>query len=356
VESLIVLRSQAELVRSVGLCRKRFVEAANSVILMACFGIVAAQPQGQPADNKLMALLPRSVPAPKENPTTPQKVALGKLLFFDPRLSGNNTMSCATCHAPDKAFGDSLPQGKGAAGNTLKRNTPSLLNVSFYSSFFWDGREKSLEAQALLPIQAPDEMNQGLDELERELNAVPAYVEKFRAVFGTKVTRDSIAKALASFERTLVTESSPYDRYLGGEKDALSTEAKRGMELFFGSAACARCHQGPLLSDEKFYRIGFTTDKGQGSVTGKSEDNYKFRTPSLRNVARTGPYMHDGSHKTLDDVLFYYLRGVPNSAADGLPLDVDSLQGVALDEIPDLIAFLEALSGLEPRIDPPELP
>jgi cytochrome c peroxidase len=341
---------------SIRLFRAWLVKAAGTVILMASVGIVAAQSQAQPTSEKPMAPLPKSVPAPKENPTTPEKVALGKLLFFDPRLSGNNKMSCATCHAPEKALGDGLSQGKGAAGNTLNRNTPSLLNVGFNSSFFWDGREKSLEAQALLPVQAVEEMNQNLAELEKELNAVPAYVEQFRTVFGTKVTRDGIAKALASFERTLVTGPSPYDRYLRGEKNALSPEAKRGMELFFGNAGCARCHQGPLLSDGKFYRLGFTQDKGRGLVTGKTEDHYKFRTPSLRNVARTGPYLHDGSHKTLDDVLFYYLRGVPNFGSDGLSLDIESLQGVALDEIPDLIAFLDGLTGEEPKIAPPELP
>ena len=342
--------------RKINLCRMLLVDVAGTMILMASAGLVAAQSQAQPTSEKPMAPLPKTVPAPKENPTTPEKITLGKLLFFDPRLSGNNKMSCATCHAPDKAFGDGVPQGKGAAGNTLKRNAPSLLNVGFNSSFFWDGREKSLEAQALLPIQAVDEMNQDLDELEKELNAVGAYVKQFQAVFSTKVTRDGIAKALAAFERTLVTLPSPYDHYLGGEKDALSPEAKRGMEIFFGDAGCARCHQGPLLSDEKFYRLGFTNDKGRGLVTGKTEDNYKFRTPSLRNVSRTGPYMHDGSHKTLDEVLFFYLRGVQNAAADGLSLDIESLQGVALDEIPDLIAFLEALTGELPKIAPPELP
>ena len=146
-----------------------------------------------------------------------------------------------------------------------------------------------------MPIQAADEMNQDLDQLEKKLNAVPGYAKQFQAVFGTKVTRDGIAKALAAFQRTLVTGPSPYDRYLGGEKNALSEEAKRGMELFFGDAGCARCHRGPLLTDEKFYRLGVSNDKGRGLVTGKTEDDYKIRTPSLRNVARTGPYMHDGS-------------------------------------------------------------
>jgi cytochrome c peroxidase len=326
------------------------------VFLTTWGGPFANHAEAQPAPVQLISALPDVVPAPKDNPTTPEKVALGKLLFFDPRLSGNNQISCATCHQPDKALGDGSSLGKGASGNTLARNTPSLLNVGFNSTFFWDGRAKSLEEQALLPIQAADEMNQDLGELEQELNAIPGYVERFKSAFGTKVTRKGIAEALAAFERTLVTHRSPYDRYLRGEKDALSQEAKRGMELFFGSAGCARCHQGPLLTDQKFYRLGFSRDKGLGSITGKPEDNYKFRTPSLRNVARTGPYMHDGSLGTLDDVLFFYLRGVPSGGPSGLPLDIESLQGVSIDETPDLIAFLQALSGPEPEIAAPVLP
>ena len=327
-----------------------------TMILMASFCFVATEAKAQPTSAKQMAPLPKTVPAPKDNPTTPEKVALGKQLFFDPRLSGDNKMSCATCHRPDKAFGDGLPQAKGAGGKKFKRNTPSLLNVGFYSTYYWDGRAKSLEEQALMPIQAADEMNQDLDQLEKKLNAVPGYAKQFQAVFGTKVTRDGIAKALAAFQRTLVTGPSPYDRYLGGEKDAFSAEAKRGMELFFGDAGCARCHRGPLLTDEKFYRIGISHDKGRGLVTGKTEDNYKFRTPSLRNIARTGPYMHNGSYKTLGDVLFFYFRGVPTSGPDRLPLDIESLQSIPYSEMSDLIAFLEALTGEEPKIAPPKLP
>src|ERR1019366_6856628 len=159
-------------------------------------------------------------------------------------------------------------------------------------------------------------------------------------VFGTKVTRDGIAKALAAFQRTLVTGPSPYDRYLAGQKNALSGESKQGMELFFGSAGCVRCHSGPLLTDEKFYRLGVSQDKGRGLVTGKKEDNYKIRTPSLRNVTSTGPYMHDGSQKSLSDVVTFYYRGARTSGPDGLSLDIEPLLGNSFSEIGPLVAFL----------------
>lgn len=301
--------------------------------------------------------LPRTVSSPKDNPLSAPKVALGKQLFFDPRLSGDNTMSCATCHVPEKALGDGLPRAKGFGGKELARNTQTVLNAGFYDRYFWDGRARSLEEQALMPIQSPDEMNQSLDELEQELGAVPGYVKQFQQVFSTNVTREGIAKSLAAFQRTLVTEPSPFDRYLAGEKSALSSEAKEGFELFTGSAGCVRCHKGPLLSDGKFYRLGVSfDDPGAAAVTGNKNDVAKFRTPSLRNVAQTGPYMHNGSMNTLDDVVMYYYRGVPNSSARGLELDVAPLIGNSFSEMPALVAFLKSLSGEIPEITPPELP
>ncbi len=306
---------------------------------------------------KPLVRLPESVSGPKDNPTTPEKVALGKQLFFDPRLSGDNQMSCATCHLPDQAFGDGLAQGKGHGGKTLSRNTPTLLNVGFFERFDWDGRAKSLEEQALGPIQSPDEMNQGLDELERELNGIPGYVAQFQKIFGSKVTRDGIAKSLAAFQRTLVTKPSPLDRFLAGDKAALSAEAKQGKELFDGIAGCVRCHQGPLLSDGQLYRLGVSfKDEGLAKVTGRKEDQGKFRTPSLRNIAQTGPYMHDGSKRNLAEVVEFYYRGVPTTTSDGLALDVQPLVGQSYSEIALLVAFLVSLTGETPKVERPELP
>ena len=301
--------------------------------------------------------LPQTVPAPKDNPTVPAKVKLGKLLFFDPRLSGDNTMSCATCHVPNKAFGDGLALSPGANGRLLARHTQSCLNVGFFKTFFWDGRAGSLEEQALEPIQSPLEMNQPLDDLEAELAQIPGYVDEFKTVFGRAPNRDDIAKALAAFQRTLVTESSPLDRFLMGDENALSAEARAGFELFRGEAGCIECHNGPLLSDGNFYRLGVSyQDEGRAVVTGKEEDRFRFRTPSLRNVAETGPYMHDGSQETLDDVVTFYYREIPDTGPDGLTPDTSALRGQSFSEIPLLVEFLKSLSGKAPEIEPPQLP
>jgi cytochrome c peroxidase len=308
-------------------------------------------------EKPLLVPLPKNVPAPKENPTTAAKVALGKQLFFDPRLSGENSMSCASCHIPEKAFADGKRFSKGNGGKRLSRNTPGLLNVAFYSVFTWDGRAKSLEEQAFGPITSPDEMNQDLGELEIELNAVSGYVKQFRRVFNTPVTRKGIAMALAAFQRTLHSPNAPIDRYLQGDKTALSQRARLGMELFTGEAGCSRCHRGPLLSDGKFYRLEHSfRDTGQEAITGKKSDRYKFRTPSLRDVSRTGPYMHDGAIETLNEVVMFYLRLVPNRTPEKMPLDVEPVQSVTLDDLDAIVEFLESLSGKSPKITPPKLP
>ena len=304
-----------------------------------------------------LARLPDSVPAPKINPTTAAKVDLGKQLFFDPRLSGNNKTSCASCHFPTRAFTDHRTTARGQQGKSLSRNTPTVLNTGLFKHLFWDGRATSLEQQALLPIRSPVEMNQGLAALETELNAVPGYAGQFRRVFKSDVTQTGIARALAAFQRTLISEPSPLDRFLAGDKTALSEEARRGLEAFRSSAGCIRCHNGPLLSDGKFYRIGVSwKDKGRQSVTGKPGDAFRFRTPSLRNVALTAPYMHDGSQKTLEEVVTFYYRSVPTTTPDGIPLDVEPLLGNSFSEISDIVAFLKALSSKPLKVTPPRLP
>lgn len=328
----------------------------RSVIALLCLLAAVCQANAQPKTAKLLAPLPETVPQSADNLSTPQKVELGNQLFFDPRLSGNNKISCATCHAPKKAFGDGLPMPKGIGGKLLARNSQTVLNTGFFKSLFWDGRAASLEEQALAPLASPEEMNQDLAELERELNAIPVYVRQFEASFGKKPDRDGVAKAIAAFQRTLVTGPAPFDRYLAGDKSALSADALRGLELFQGDAGCIRCHNGPLLSDGQYYRLyASQQDEGRAKITAKAEDRGRFRTPSLRNIAETGPYMHDGSLATLDDVVTFYYRGI-TTTADGMPPDAEALVGQSFSEIPLIVEFLKSLSGEVPDIDLPLLP
>ncbi len=335
--------------------RSRLLLAA-ALTFVALPGSAADEPNGSGEGGPLVPL-PAKAPPSQHNPITPEKVALGKQLFFDPRLSGDNGTSCATCHDPAKFFADGLARAKGQGGRALGRNTPTLLNVGFHRVYFWDGAATSLEDQALVPIRSPDEMNQEIEGLEKELNALPGYVKQFESVFGAKVTRDGIAKALAAFERTLIAKPSPFDRFLKGDEGAFSDDAKEGMRLFSGDAGCIQCHRGPLLSDGKYYRLGVGTgDRGRGAITGKKEDDYKFRTPSLRFVSRTGPYMHDGSFKSLLDVVTYYYRSAPQRASDGVALDIEPLLGHSFSEIAPIVAFLECLSGEPLDLSAPPLP
>ena len=304
-----------------------------------------------------LAPLPSTVPVPDENPITEAKVRLGTMLFFDPRLSGNNQVSCATCHNPKQSFADGLVRSLGSGGQPLSRNTQSCLNVGHFASYFWDGRARSLEEQSLIPIESTAEMNQDLGDLEAELEAIPEYGVLFQQVFRSPIDRAAIAKALATFQRTLVTGPSQFDRYLAGDQNALSPEAKRGLELFKGEAGCIDCHHGPLLSDGKFYRLGVSLrDKGREHVTDNKEDRFRFRTPSLRNVAETAPYMHDGSLETLEDVVTFYFRGIPEFNRNGLTPDLSALNHLSFSDIEPIVEFLKALSGSAPDISRPRLP
>ncbi len=284
-------------------------------------------------------------PIPASSAPDDAMAALGAKLFTDPRLSGDNSMSCATCHRPDHAFTDGKDRSTGANGEQLARNTPTLLNVSLHTTFAWDGRGTSLESQSLEPIADRNEMNQDLDALVLELTGDSEYQQSFERVFGGPATIERVGAALAEYQRTLVTGNSPFDRFLRGDADALSPLAKQGLELFMGDSECITCHLGPRLSDGKHYRLGIgRQDKGRGAITHDTEDNYRFRVPTLRNVARTAPYMHDGSKRTLNDVVVFYFRHSGVNGQDGLPLDFEPLLGQSYADIDALVAFLEALS------------
>ena len=298
------------------------------------------------------------VPIPPDNPQTDAKVSLGRQLFFDPRLSADDTVSCATCHDPETAWANHNPVDVGIQGKKGTRNSGTILDAAYMDFQFWDGRAKTLEEQSLGPIHNPVEMGSTLEEVVRELGAIEGYRTQFKAVFGSDVTTDGIAKAIASFERTVLSGPSPHDRYVAGGRSAMQPSAVRGMRLFNGKARCRTCHGGPMLSDQGFHNLGVGMDRpqpdiGREAVTKDPKDHGRFKTPSLRNVALTWPYMHDGSVRSLADVVeFYDAGGVRNPTLDifVMPLELTD------DEQKDLVAFLEALTGSLPKIDRPPLP
>jgi cytochrome c peroxidase len=289
---------------------------------------------------------------PVDNPQTAAKVQLGAELFFDKDLSGNGTISCATCHDPAKGFSDGRRLAVGFGGKTLPRHSPTLLNAVYNPTQFWDGRASSLEEQARVPITSPFEMNlAGEAQLIRRLGTNGRYLAEFRAVFNGFPDLKNVALALAAYERTLVTPNSRFDRYVAGDKQALTTQEKNGLVLFIAKARCSRCHNGPNFSDGEFHNLGVNNgDAGRYDVTRFPADRGAFRTPGLRNVVLHPPYMHDGSLPTLEAVIDYYDRGGnddPNKAKLLTPLNLTA------DEKHDLIAFLATLTGDIPA--PPDI-
>jgi cytochrome c peroxidase len=291
---------------------------------------------------------------PDENPFTPQKAELGKLLFFDKRLSSDGTISCATCHAPSMAFTDRAPVSTGLKSQQGGRNAPTVINRAFSTLQFWDGRASSLEDQAKGPLANPIEMT--LDDhpdiahhhVVERLQAVPGYVKRFEQAFGkTDFAIDQVAKAIATFERTVLSANSPYDRYQAGDQNAMTAEQVRGMNIFFKKAACDSCHLGFNFTDGSYMNVGIGMDKpkpdfGRFLVTQKEEDKGAFKTPTLREIEHTFPYMHDGSLKTLEEVVEHYDKGgIPNPNLSPR-MKLLHLTG---QEKKELVSFLKALSG-----------
>ena len=256
----------------------------------------------------------KPVPVPADNPLTPEKVELGKQLYFDPRLSCDETVSCASCHDPKKGWSNGEPFATGVRSQVGGRSAPTIINAAYSELQFWDGRAHRLEGQALGPIQNPIEMDHKLEDCVTKLNKIAGYREQFRKVFDTDVTPENIAKAIAAFERTVLSGNAPFDRFKAGDKTALSDAAQRGLKLFFGKGHCSACHTGPNFTDDAFHNIGVGINKakpdlGRYEVTKVEGDKGAFKTPTLREIARTGPYMHDGSMKTLEEVVEHYDKG-----------------------------------------------
>jgi cytochrome c peroxidase len=295
---------------------------------------------------------------PDSNPMSADKVALGKLLYFDNRLSKDGTISCATCHNPFHGFADPARASAGVGRLLGGRNSPTVINRLFSAEQFWDGRAKDLEEQAHGPLINPVEMAMGShDDVVSNVKEVAGYKPLFQKAFGDEqINMTRIAQAIASYERTVVSGNSPYDRYQAGDKDALSPAAVRGMALFNGKANCLRCHAGFNFTDETYQNIGVGMDRpkpdlGRFEVTKKDADRGAFKTPTLRDVVLTAPYMHDGSEATLLDAIEFYNRGGvknPNLSKEIKPL------GLSAQEKLDLVAFLVALTGEVQNAAPPE--
>lgn len=297
---------------------------------------------------------------PDDNPSTADKIELGKMLYFDKRLSSDSSVSCATCHDPKMGWSNGDAVATGIRGLKGGRSAPTIINAAYSHFQFWDGRAIQLEGQALGPIQNPIEMDMKLDALVERLNKIEGYRKEFQKVFGTEVTSDGIAKAIAAFERTILSGDAPYDRFHAGDKTALSEAAQRGMKVFFNKGQCSSCHVPPVFSDGSFHNVGVgfdhkDPDLGRFAQTKLDGDRGGFKTPTLREIARTAPYMHDGSLKTLEEVVDYYDKGgTPNPYLDE---GIFALKLTAQEKA-DLVTFMkEGLASEKyPDIAPPELP
>jgi cytochrome c peroxidase len=296
------------------------------------------------------------VPVPPGNPMSPALVTLGKQVYFDPRLSKDNTVSCATCHDPAMGWSDKGPTSVGINGQHGGRRSPPVSNAAYLPLQFWDGRAATLEDQATGPIANPVEMGNTHAGMIRTLNDVPGYVEEFKAVFGTTpITLDQVAKAIAAFERTVVTTDSPFDRYAMGEATALSCQEKRGLEIFNGKGHCTACHWGANFTDGRFHNVGVAPaaganpDDGRYAVTKDPRDKGAFKTPTIRDVGLRAPYMHTGGELSLESVVEFYDKGGGTGDANLDPLLVPL--GLTAQEKAAVVAFLKrAMTSTNPEV------
>jgi cytochrome c peroxidase len=300
---------------------------------------------------------PSTVPYPSDNAPSQARELLGRTLFFDTRLSGSSWIACASCHNPGFSWGDGLPLAVGNHMRTLGRRTPTILNLAWAESLFWDGRAGSLEEQALGPVQAEGEMNLPLDQLMARLNAISGYKPLFDAAYpGEAIVPATVAKAIAAFERTIVSGEAPFDRWLAGDDAAIDEAARRGFAVFNEEGRCAKCHSGWRFTDDSFHDIGVVTgDPGRGALlTNIPVMRSAFKTPTLRNVDRRAPYLHNGSAQTLEEVIDLYDRG-GLARRDSLSPAVVPL-GLTAAQKGDLLAFLRTLSSDDRQVTVPVLP
>ncbi len=323
------------------------MSGANAAALVGQTRMVAvAKPEAKNVD-KLRAEYrrPKFIPFPKDNPYTAEKVALGKKLYFDTRLSKVNILSCASCHNPAYAWGDGQPKGVGNMMKILGRRSPTIINAAYGQIFMWDGRMASLEQQALGPITGDVEMALTLPELVQRLKVIPEYKPLFAAAFSDKsITADNVAKAIATYERTVVSGRAPFDAWVDGDNKAISESAKRGFLLFNTKANCSACHSSWRFTDDSFHDIGLGDgDIGRGQfLKDVPKAQHAFKTPGLREIARRAPYMHDGSLSTLQAVVEHYNAGGIDRPSRS---DIIKPLGLTTQEESDLVAFMRTLTS-----------
>lgn len=299
---------------------------------------------------------PDTIPFPPKNPYTPAKALLGRVLYYDTRLSGAGTLACASCHNPGLGYGDGLAKSMGDDMKPLDRRSPTIINSAWGKLFMWDGRAASLEEQALGPIEAPREMNQSLDRLVRTLSNIPGYRSLFAGAFPDQpISPATIGAAVATYERTIVSSDAPFDAWIDGDGSAIPDAARRGFDLFNTKAKCALCHGGWNFTDDGFHDIGLPdADTGRGQLLPHVRKmQHAFKTPSLREIARRAPYMHDGSLPTLAAVVVHYDRGGVDRASKSeliTPLDLSAAEQA------DLVAFLMTLTSADAPGVVPVLP
>ncbi|MBN2328934.1 MAG: c-type cytochrome [Candidatus Omnitrophica bacterium] len=321
--------------------------------------LTAAPQSGTPMTIEPPLGLP-PVPIPDDNPMTVEKVELGKMLYFDKRLSKDKTLSCATCHIPEHGYAEPRETSLGIKSQLGPINAPPVINSAYATSMFWDGRMKTLEQQAAGPVDNPIEMGHDIEEVAKEINAIPEYQKRFEDVFGQPADKDTITKAIAAFERTLLAGNSPFDRYQNGDENAISAEAKEGWQLF-QQKLCATCHQPPVFSNWGFYNAGVEVvdgkiPDGRFIFTKSPTDKGSYRVPHLRNLKNTSPYLHDGSAKTIEEAVRFMAKGGIDNANLNPLFRAIKAQKITDDQIKKITAFLESLTGEYPIIEEPKLP
>lgn len=347
---------------------KKVVGLAVSLIMFFAFMVTLFPDSSVAGDRRISIEIPLGLPdlvEPDDNPMTVAKVELGKMLYFDPRLSKDGTVSCATCHDPDLGYSNASAFGVGVAHAVGGRNTPTVLNAAYYKDQFWDGRAPSLEGQAGGPMTANVEMAGIPDSIVQNLNKIPEYRELSMIAFGEYLSFDNIRKAIAAFERTIIAGNSPFDQFFyGGKSDAISDAAKRGKIVFDdpNKGNCKKCHtydkNDGFFSDNQYHNvgIGYDTKKpnlGRYEVTKKAEDKGRFKTPTLRNIVHTAPYFHDGRTYSLKEAAKICLNGIKN---DNLDPEYKVKRNLTDKELDDLVEFMKALTGELPIYAKPKLP